>query len=98
RPGTAAAGMPGQVAAGVKKARAGRMLALAEESALAFRERFLGRTVAVLWEQPVNGLWSGLTDNYLRVYTAATDDLTNAITPVKVEKLWRDGVRGEVVG
>jgi threonylcarbamoyladenosine tRNA methylthiotransferase MtaB len=95
RPGTQAAQMPGQVSTRVKKQRSQKMLALAEESAQNFRKRFLGMTLPVLWEQKSNGIWSGLTDNYIRVYTQSSEDLTNKITDVNLERLYKDGVWGE---
>jgi threonylcarbamoyladenosine tRNA methylthiotransferase MtaB len=94
RPGTEAARMPGQVSSKVKRQRSERMLALARESAAGFRQRFLGRTMPVLWEQKTNGTWSGLTGNYIRVYTKSDEDLSNKILPVKLERLCRDGVGG----
>lgn len=94
RPGTAAAAMPGQVPAVIKKQRRQQMLALAEESAIKFRGRFLGRVMPVLFEQKSRGLWSGLTDNYIRVYIKSNEDLTNRILPVRLERLYRDGVVG----
>jgi threonylcarbamoyladenosine tRNA methylthiotransferase MtaB len=94
RPGTAAAAMPGQVPAGIKKQRRQQMLALAEESAKRFREGYLGRVMPVLFEQKSSGLWSGLTDNYIRVYIKSDDDLTNRILPVRLERLYKDGVVG----
>lgn len=95
RPGTAAAGSPA-IADKVKRERAERMLALAGKSAESFRERSLGRTMSVLWEQQARGVWSGLTDNYIRVYAKASDNLADQILPVKLTRLYRDGVWGEV--
>ena len=97
RPGTEAVGMPDQVSESVKKERAQKMLALAEESARDFRQRFLGRTMPVLWEQKSGGVWSGYTGNYIRVYTKSGEDLTNQLIPVKLDRVWKDGVWGEVV-
>ncbi len=97
RPGTAAARMPGQVKAQVKKQRSQKLLALAEESARNFGEQFLGKTMPVLWEQKSNGIWSGLTDNYIRVFTRNDRDLTNELLPVKLVRIYKDGVWGEVV-
>ena len=95
RPGTEAAEMKGQVKAGIKRERSQLMLALAEESTSNFRKRFIDRTMPILWEQKKNGIWSGLTGNYIRVYTKSGDDLTNQIIEAKLEKIWRDGVWGE---
>jgi len=93
RPGTEAARMEGQVSAGVKKERSKKMLALAEDSARSFRQRFLGETMPVLWEQQCGGVWSGLTANYIRVYAKSSEDIAGRITEVKPDRLWRDGVR-----
>jgi len=99
RPGTAAAVMPGQVKAQVKKERAGAMLALAKESAGLFRSRFLGQTMPVLWEQKSNaGIWGGYTSNYIRVYTRDETDLINIISETSLLKIYKDGVWGELVG
>ena len=49
RPGTAAAAMPDQVPAAVKKERMARLSAVAEESARSFAARHLGEVVEVLW-------------------------------------------------
>jgi threonylcarbamoyladenosine tRNA methylthiotransferase MtaB len=96
RPGTTAAGMPGQVPAKVKKQRNQQMLALAGESAGRFREKYLGRVIPVLFEQKSAGLWSGLTDNYIRVYIKSDKDLSNRILPVKLGRLYKDGVVGRI--
>jgi len=95
RPGTEAVDMPQQVSADVKKRRSQEMLALAEESAKSFQQRFLSRTMNVLWEQKKGGVWSGLSGNYIKVYTRSEKDLTNRILSLKLVKLYRDGVWGE---
>jgi threonylcarbamoyladenosine tRNA methylthiotransferase MtaB len=77
RPGTVAALAKEQVPNAVKRRRLERMLHLARTSAGAFRARFQGRTLEVLWEDARTQqdgqlpIWRGLTDNYLRVYTSA---------------------------
>jgi threonylcarbamoyladenosine tRNA methylthiotransferase MtaB len=97
RPGTEASIMLQQVSAAVKKERTQEMLALAKESTCNFQQGFLGKTMAVLWEKESGGLWSGLTGNYIKVYIKSSTDLTNKIVPVKLQKLYRDGVWGEIV-
>jgi len=96
RPGTAAADMPEQVPAAVKRERSQHMLALAEESARTYHQQFTGKTMEVLWEQQTGGIWSGLTGNYIRVYTKSSTDLTNQLLPVGLLRLYKDGVWGEV--
>ncbi len=103
RPGTPAATMPGQIPPGVKKARSRAMMEVGRHSAEAFRRVFLGRTLEVLWEGQMKGsesvqqaLWSGLTDNYLRVRTQGGTDLSNTVTRTRLVALAGDGMWGEV--
>ncbi len=97
RQGTQAAQMPHQVEAQIKKQRSQRMLTLAKESAQNFRQQFLGKTMPVLWEKRSgDGVWSGLTDNYIRVYNKSGEDLTNRLLPVKMAGVRGDGVWGEI--
>ena len=82
RTGTMAASMPGRVSAAVRKRRSDTMLALAEEAAAAFRRRFAGTMRPVLWEQrSADGVWTGLTDNYIRVSTRSEEELGNRVAP-----------------
>ncbi|MCI0903818.1 MAG: radical SAM protein, partial [Chloroflexi bacterium] len=101
RPGTSAAHLERQVADAQKKERTGEMLELAAAAAEKFRLRALGQTRPVLWE-PANGrgpvgVWSGLTDNYLRVQTRNRRDLGNVITGARLVSLDEDWVAAEVV-
>ncbi|MBA7693187.1 hypothetical protein ES703_101763 [subsurface metagenome] len=91
--------MPNQVEDRVKKQRSQRMLTLAKESAQNFSRRFLGRTMPVLWEKRSgDGIWSGHTGNYIKVYTRSSEDLTNQIQSVRLVKVGGDGVWGEEMG
>jgi len=91
---TQAARMPQPVADGVKKRRTERMLSLAKESAWNFSQQFQGQVMLVLWEKKSDDIWSGLTDNYIKVYTRSSDDLTNELLPVKLGEVYGDGVWG----
>ncbi len=87
RPGTRAARMPDQVPFQLRKQRNARMREVLEESANAYQERFIGKTLAVLWESatsygPQGWQMSGLSDNYLRINALAPQQLWNQITPV----------------
>jgi len=97
RPGTAAARFPEQVGPALKKKRTERMLSLARESAAAYRSRFLGQTVPVLWEEKKAGRWSGLTSNYLRVYAPYGEDLQGKIQMTRLASLEPKGLYGELV-
>lgn len=97
RLGTAAATMPRQVKEGVKKDRTQQMLALARQSAQRFREQFFGRTMPVLWESKLDrATWSGLTANYLRVFTQSEQDLTNRLLKARLVGDHTEGLLGEI--
>ena len=94
RPGTPAAARSDQVPGAVKKERARLMQAVADEIAAAYHAAFLGATVPVLFETTKNGIADGLTDTYIRVYTDTPVPL-GEIVPVKLRRLYRDGVWGD---
>jgi len=99
RPGTAAAEMPHQVPYAEKKRRSETMLELARESSQRFHRGFLGRSLEVLWEKPDQDdrrIWSGLTDNYIRVLARSELDLANTITSTNLVGFVKGGMRGEV--
>jgi threonylcarbamoyladenosine tRNA methylthiotransferase MtaB len=101
RPGTSAAYLDGQVAVDHKKERTREMLELAATAGREFRSEALGQTRSVLWEPAAGndsgGVWSGLTDNYLRVRAQDSRDLGNVITDTRLTGLNEDWVTGEAV-
>jgi len=105
RVGTAAASFSGTVPKPVKKERSRQLHALIERTGAVERARFVGTTRPVLWEgvgQPLTDepglLWSGLTDNYLRVMAIAPADraLDNQITRTKLVSLEGETLFGEI--
>jgi threonylcarbamoyladenosine tRNA methylthiotransferase MtaB len=101
RPGTPAAGMPGQVPPGIKAERAAAMRAVGAVAEQAFARQFVGQTVRVLWEsdRPSDGgrVWSGLTDNYLRVDAVHGGELGNTFGLVRLLGSVAGGLKGEIV-
>lgn len=101
RPGTSAAHNKSQVDNYVKKDRTNRLLSLAREQSDNFREMSLGTTRSVLWEHKSKddplGLWTGLTDNYIRVATDSNTSLDNSITESRLTSLYDDKVICEVI-
>jgi len=100
RQGTAAARFADQVPEPERKRRVQALTALDAELGHAVRLAFVGGTRPVLWENRVETLhatslrpgwdvWSGLTDNYLRVLAAvpAHLDLHNRITFARLTQL-----------
>ena len=96
REGTAAAKFADGVPTAIKKARGQQMRTVVEQTGQQERQRFLGTTRPVLWEgegQPLTDqpgrLWSGLTDNYLRVMAVVDKgvDLHNVMEPTQLTNL-----------
>lgn len=87
RPGTPAAGMPGRVPWEVRKERTRQLRRLAAEKNLAFRRRFVGRTVDAVTLD--NG--KALTGNYLTVELGRPRS-ANQIVPVRIGGLSPSGL------
>jgi threonylcarbamoyladenosine tRNA methylthiotransferase MtaB len=97
RPGTPAAQMVRHVDDKLKKERSLLMLELARQSASNFCQRFLGRNMTVLWEKevaPGSGVHSGLSQNYIRVFTQSSKSLTNQFRSIRVVELYKQGLWG----
>ncbi|MEN6478516.1 MAG: MiaB/RimO family radical SAM methylthiotransferase [Anaerolineales bacterium] len=101
RPGTAAAEMPGQVAADVVAARSQQMAVLGRRLARQFHGGLVGQQAEVLFESAtvVDGgtVWEGLTDTYVRVRTRSADDLANRLARVRITAADAEGVSGELL-
>lgn len=97
RPSTAAAQMPDRIRDTDKKRRSQMMLDLSRRSSQRFREQFLGRTIDVLWEDEKDGIWSGLTDNYIKVLLKSSRALRNELLAAKMVSADDDGLRGELI-
>lgn len=98
RAGTPAAGKGNQVDGKIKKERAAQMLNLSRVLQKKNLERYIGKTCSVLWEKAVDkGLWSGLSESYIRVYCRSLENLRNWISSVKISGLYLDGLWGEII-
>jgi len=97
RPGTRAARITDKVGDSEKKRRCQLMLDLAHRNACSFRELLVGRRMNVLWEGNKEGIWFGLTENYVRVFLSSHKFLGNQVLATKVVGQ-QDGIlMGELV-
>ena len=101
RPGTGAARMKGQVKKELRKKRNHILTELLDESAKAYREKFIGKKMHVLWESTSEmGEWGwkmeGHTENYLRVNAFASSPRWNEIDKVLLEEVDGERIRGEI--
>ena len=101
RPGTSAAHMSPQVDSQVKRSRMSKLLALTRQQASSFRQGAIGSTRQVLWERAgTDGrgpVYWGLTDNYLKVYTAHDRPLLNKVTAARLTREAGEALLAEVI-
>jgi threonylcarbamoyladenosine tRNA methylthiotransferase MtaB len=85
RPGTAASRMNHHVPARTIRTRSRKLADLSRIKRLAYYQRFVGRTVAVLFEsRNHHGVWTGLTDNYVRVGVQSSEEFSNTLRPIVI--------------
>ena len=100
RRGTRAAGMTDQVDEKIKNRRSKVLIEVAEEVQRKFLEKCRGTVRRVLFEQEEDGMVTGYTDNYIKVYVPAD---SGPLAPecgkfafVEIGDLYLDGVTGTV--
>lgn len=99
RPGTPAAGLPGQVPPRQKEIRSQRLRSLGREMARDFSRGFIGHQVGVLLEAERGGGWlEGLTENYLKVRVPGDAARRGEIVPVKILALEEGYLEGVILG
>ncbi|MET1030539.1 tRNA (N(6)-L-threonylcarbamoyladenosine(37)-C(2))-methylthiotransferase MtaB [Domibacillus tundrae] len=90
RTGTPAARMDDQVHEEIKNERVHKLIALSDQLAKEYAAQFENEVLEVIPEEPFKeggeGLYSGYTDNYLKVVFPATEDMVGKIVKVKVTK------------
>ena len=100
RPGTRAAGMPGQLPAGIIKERAAILRDVAERKKAAFLERFVGRELRVLAQgyNPKTMRCKGLSRNYIEVHFPGSADMINQEQTVRILDFGEKNCSGILVG
>lgn len=98
RKGTPAEKMPQQVEDNVKQRRAALLAELDEKLQRKAMESIVGKTVEVLFEQPVDETHiEGLAGDYLRIVAAGDSKLCGEIGRVKILGISDDFLQGELV-
>ena len=95
RPGTPADKMPGQHNNATKEARSKAAIAVAGEMSNAYRERLIGTSQEVLFEEKDGEYFTGHAPNYVKVYCEG-ENLHNEIRTVTVTGIYKDGVMGKL--
>ncbi len=96
RPGTPAAAMPDQIPLAVKNQRAEAAKAAAAQMSKRYRERFLGRTLEVLFEHPEGAGWSGHSAYCFPVHAQGAQIAKNTLCRVRIEALTDTGLSGSL--
>lgn len=92
RRGTPAAKRTGQIAPETKEARSKIIIKETKKTRDEFLSRFAGKTMRVLFEQPVkDGFFEGKTDNYITVYAKSSKNLNDQFRNVLIEEI-KDGI------
>ena len=94
RPRTSAAHFDAQVPFGARKQRVKQLIANVPALRQAYTERFLGRSLDVVWEEEVAGYWRGCSDNYVRVYVKSDTIMAGMLRAVRLVEPYKDGVLG----
>jgi threonylcarbamoyladenosine tRNA methylthiotransferase MtaB len=95
RPGTPAATLPDQVPAQVARERAARLRKLGEDKNRDFARQFLGRILDVVVEGGRSeGLFRGITRNYLAVRFTGGEDLEGKVSQVRIREWTEAGLTG----
>ncbi len=98
RKGTRAAVMPNQIDGNVKEERSRKLIELSDKNEKEYNERYIGREVEVLFEEPHvengKGYMKGHTTNYRVVKLETNENLENKMKNVKIIDL--DGL--ELIG
>lgn len=100
RPGTRAARYPAgdQVPVPERRRRSAHLRALSAKKRHEFYSRYQGRRMEVLFEDPSESVWSGYTENYIRVVVkTAPTSLRNELARVELVAVRPDFVEGRFV-
>lgn len=99
RPGTAAAAMTGQVGGEEKNRRIQRLLAEGKKAERAYFAGCAkrGEIRTVLFEEVEEGLLTGYSENYIKVYAAGGEELLNSFQKVRLLEEYKEGMKGELI-
>lgn len=98
RKGTPAAKRPNQVSPEIKEKRSKIIIEEARKSRDAFIERFIGKTMRVLFEQrAADGMFEGKTDNYITVHAPSEENLNDEFRNVLLERNENGIVIGKII-
>lgn len=96
RKGTIAADMPNQIPEEEKQRRSKRLMDMEQTQSKAFREFYIGKEIAVLFEEEKiigdSSYWIGHTAEYVKVAVLSKDILENKIVTVRSKRFLTDEI------
>lgn len=97
REGTKAAIMPNQISPEKKEERSRMLIELSHKNEAEYKQKFINKTVEVLFEQPEGDYIIGHTPNYLKVAVKGNMDLENQIKKVQILENGEEFLIGTIV-
>ena len=97
REGTKAAIMPNQISPEKKEERSRMLIELSHKNEAEYKQKFINKTVEVLFEQPEGDYIIGHTPNYLKVAVKGNMDLENQIKKVQILEDGEEFLIGTIV-
>ena len=88
REGTLAAKMTNQVDGNIKEERSQKLIELSNKNEKEYNEKYIGKSVEVLFEEEKDGLWSGYTKNYVRVFVKSDENLENRLQKIEIKDVY----------
>lgn len=88
REGTLAAKMTNQIDGNIKEERSQKLIELSNKNEREYNEKYIGKSVEVLFEEEKDGLWSGYTKNYVRVFVESDENLENRLKKIEIKDVY----------
>ena len=88
REGTLAAKMTNQVDGNIKEERSQKLIELSNKNEKEYNEKYIGKSVEVLFEEEKDGLWSGYTKNYVGVFVSSDENLENRLQEIDIKDVY----------
>ena len=97
RKGTNAAVMKNQIYGNVKEERSKKLLLLSEENEEKYCEKYINKTVEILFEEFDGEYYKGHTSNYIMVKVKSENDLSNIIKKVQIKSIEKNQLIGVLI-
>lgn len=94
RKGTVAEKMPNQILPDVQEQRSKIIMKLSYEMQNEYNQKYLGKTVKVLFEEKEGEYYKGHTTNYMMIYMRSEEKMENEIKDIYIDKIENDRIIG----